>query len=192
MLRRRLLVLSLVVATCVLATQSASLGATGDTSIVGRWQRTLTCQEVVAALKKAGLGALAQYAWQGQTSSTGISSFKPGSPKPTAAHPCAGAIARRHSHFFNAQGQFGSLDWLGGQVDDGPYKVIDDKTVRIGTVTFKFRISNGTTLRLTPVLTKAMIRQTLAHPAKFSAAFWAVAVADPGHSWKRVPCKQWC
>jgi hypothetical protein len=175
-----------------LASQSASLSATQDTSLVGRWQRTNTCQELVAALKKAGLGALAPYAWQGQTSSTQIPSFKPGSPKPTAAHPCTGAIARRHSHFFNAQGQFGSLDWLGGQVDENHYKIIDDNTVRFGNVNFKFRILNGTKLMLTPVLTKAMIRQALAHPAKFGAAGWAVSVAYPGHSWKRVPCKQWC
>jgi hypothetical protein len=84
------------------------------------------------------------------------------------------------------------LDWLGGQVDDGTYKIINGRTFRIGPVHFRFRILNNNTLTLTPVLTKAMIRQALAHPAKFSPAFWAVSVAYPGHSWRRVPCKVWC
>ena len=189
---RRLLVAAFVGLVFALASQSASLSATQDTPLVGRWQRTNTCQELVSALRKAGLGALAQYAWQGQTSSTGITSFKPGSPKPTKARPCTGAIARLHSHFFTAQGQFGSLDWLGGQVDDGPYKIINNGTFRIGPVNFRFRIVNNTTLMLTPVLTKAMVREALAHPAKFSPAFWAVSMAYAGHNWKRVPCKGWC
>jgi hypothetical protein len=191
---RRLLLVAFVGLVFVLASQSGSLSATGDTSIVGRWQRTNTCQELVSNLRKVGLGALAQYAWQGQTSSTGITSFKLGSPKPTKAHPCSGALPRLHSHFFNAQGQFGSLDWLGGQVDDGPYKIITGHTMRIGTnfgANFRVRIV-GNKLMLTPVLTKAMVRQALAHPAKFSAAFWAVTVAYAGHTWRRVPCKAWC
>lgn len=188
----RLLLVLIVVLASALASQSASLSATRDTSLVGRWQRTSTCQELVSALRKAGLGVLAPYAWQGQTSSTGITSFKPGSPKPTKTQPCTGALARLHSHFFTAQGQFGSLDWLGGQVDDGPYKIMNKGTFRIGPVNFRFRIVNNKTLTLTPVLTKAMVRQALADPAKFSPAFWAVSVAYAGHSWKRVPCKGWC
>jgi len=189
---RRLLLVLFVVLASALASQPASLSATRDTPIVGRWQRTNTCQELVSALTKAGLGVLAPYAWQGQTSSQGQSSFKPGSPKPTKAHPCSGAIPRLHSHFFNGQGQFGSLDSLGGQVDDGTYKIINERSFRIGSVTFRFRILSNKTLMLTPVLTKAIVRQARAHPAKFSDAFWAVSVAYAGHSWKRVPCKGWC
>jgi hypothetical protein len=150
---------------------------------------------LVSALTKAGLGALVPYAWQGQTSSTGQGSFRPGSPKPTKAKPCSGAIARLHSHFFNRQGQFGSLDWLGGQVDDGPYKIVDNHTLRIGSnpsARFRFRILSGNKLMLTPVLTKAMVREAVAHPAKFSSAGWAVSVAYAGHTWKRVPCNGWC
>ena len=45
---------------------------------------------------------------------------------------------------------------------------------------------------LSPVLTKAMLRQALAHPQKFSTALWAVSVAYAGHTWKRVPCQNWC
>jgi hypothetical protein len=155
-----------------------------------------TCQQLVSDLDKAGLGPLAPYAWLGQTSSTGLTSFAPGSPKPTHAHPCAGALDRDHSHFFSQAGQFGSLDWLGGQVDNGPYRIISNDTVYIGSppiaATFHYRILNGNTLMLSPVLTKTMVRQALADPQKFSAAFWAVSVAYPGSTWTRVPCQNWC
>lgn len=170
--------------------------ATPVEGLVGRWERVVRCQELVGELSKAGLGPLALYAWVGQTSSAGQSSFAPGSPKPTRAHPCTGALAREHSHFFDQSGQFGSLDWLGGQVDNGPYRIIDSNTIRIGSppaeVTFHYRILHGNTLMLTPVLTKAMLRQALADPQKFSAAGWAVSVAYAGYTWKRVPCQSRC
>ena len=68
--------------------------------------------------------------------------------------------------------------------------------MRIGSppagVTFHYRILHGNTLMLTPVLTKAMLRQALADPQKFSAAGWAVSVAYAGYTWKRVRCQSWC
>jgi hypothetical protein len=164
-------------------------GSVAKSPLVGQWQRVLTCQELVAKLREAGLGMTAPYAWLGQTSAQGESSFKPGSPKPTLAHPCTGAIPRLHSHFFTASGQFGSLDWKGGQVDDGPYHPVNKNTVRIGTVMFHFTIRGGR-LMLSPLLTRKMIRQAVADAAKFSPAFWAVSVAYSGHSWKRVPCNR--
>jgi hypothetical protein len=152
----------------------------------------LTCQELTSELKEAGLGPLAPYAWLGQTSSTGQSSFASGSPKPSRAHPCTGAVPREHSHFFDATGQFGSLDWLGGQVDDGPYDLTGDSTLQIGHVTFRYHVVDHNTLLLTPVLTKAMVRQALARPKAFSDAGWAVSLAYAGHPWKRVPCEGRC
>jgi hypothetical protein len=116
------------------------------------WERVVTCQQLVAELRKAGLGVTAPYVWLGQTSSTGESSFKPGSPKPTKAHPCTGAIPRLHSHFFTASGQFGSLDWKGGQVDDGSYHIVNSNTFHIGSpgVTFHFRILHGQHAHVVP------------------------------------------
>lgn len=152
----------------------------------------VSCGELTSELTKAGLEPLTPYAWLGQTSSTGQSSFAPGSPRPTRGHPCTGALPRKHSHFFDATGQFGSLDWLGGQVDDGTYVLGGDSTLRIGQVAFHYRVVNGDTLLLSPVLTKAMIRKALARPQEFSDAGWAVSVAYAGHPWKRVPCEGWC
>ena len=170
--------------------------ATAATGLIGRWERVITCQELVSELGKAGLAPLAPYVWLGQTSSTGQGSFASGSPKPTKAHPCTGALNREHSHFFSQSGQFGSLDWLGGQVDNGPYRIVNNNTVYIGSppiaATFHYRILHGDTLMLSPVLTEAMLRKALAHPQKFSAALWAVSVAYAGSTWKRVPCQNWC
>jgi hypothetical protein len=193
---RRAILALLVTAVAVgviAAAVSGQARATKGSPLVGEWQRVTTCSQLVAGLKRAGLGKTVAQAWVGQTSSTGQSSFKPGSPKPTNTHPCRGAIARRHSHFFTASGQFGSLDWLGGQVDNAPYRIINSDTVEIGSglphAKFHFTISGGgTTLMLTPLLTKAMIHQADAHPNGFTSAFWAVTVAYAGHTWKRVPC----
>jgi hypothetical protein len=186
----RRLVLLVVLGGLTFIVTAPAESSTSASPLVGRWQRITTCQQLVGALDKAGLGATRKYAWLGQTSSTGESSFKPGSPKPTKARPCTGAIPRLHSHFFGKSGQFGSLDWKGGQVDDGPYRVVNKNTVRIGVVTFHFRIVKGKTLMLSPVLTKAMVRQAVAHPERFSPAFWAVTVAYAGYTWKRVACNQ--
>jgi hypothetical protein len=175
---------------------SSSATSTPVEGLAGRWERVTTCQELVGNLRKAGLALLAPYAWLGQTSSTGESSFAPGSPEPTLGHPCTGALARTHAHFFDESGQFGSLDWLGGQVDDGSYQIIDGNTFSIGSVAFHYRIVNGDTLTLSPVLTKAMVRQARGvrrgNPVEVSAAGWAVSVAYAGYTWKRVPCEGWC
>jgi hypothetical protein len=195
---RKVVVAGVIAVTTLGATASivdaSSRSRLASSLLVGRWERVATCQQLVAGLKRAGLGATVAQAWVGQTSSTGDSSFKPGSPKPTLAHPCRGAIPRVHSHFFAASGQFGSLDWKGGQVDDGPYRIVNGRTVQIGSGTprslFRFAIQNGKTLSLAPVLTTAMIRQANAHPTRFSSAVRAVTVAYAGHTWTRVPCNQ--
>jgi hypothetical protein len=158
-------------------------------ALVGRWERVITCQELVEELNKAGLGPLTPYAWLGQAG------YAAGSPTPTMSHPCIGAIDREHSHFFTQGGQFGSLDWSGAQVDDGTYQIIDDHTLSIGStgeagVTFHYAIQSGETLMLSPVLTKEMISRALADPKNFSSALWALSVAYPDYSWARAPCSR--
>jgi hypothetical protein len=103
---------------------------------------------------------------------------------------CKGAVPRRHSHFFTTSAQFGSLDWKKMQVDDGQYRT-SGQTLRIGEGTFRYRIVNRK-LSLTPVISAKLKRQALAHPLRFSTAGWMVAVAFPGHTWKKVPCAGWC
>jgi hypothetical protein len=190
-------VIALAVASAgVIAVASPSAGVSGTTAtrgLVGRWVQVLTCAKQVSALEKAGLGALASTAWAGQTSASGESSYAPGSPTPTNAHPCAGAIPRLHSHFFTSTGAFGSLDWHGEPVDDGSYRIINAHTLKIGRVAFKYSISGGgNRLTLVPVITAAMRRKALANPATFSEAGWAASVAMTGHHWKRASCAGWC
>jgi hypothetical protein len=199
---KRLVVLLTVSATVAAACSSgssptgASEGSSSPTvsatspagaTLVGRWQRTTSCQELVDALDKAGMRALAP----GALSGSGLVS---GSAAQLAHRTdiCKGATPRVHSHFFTDSGAFGSVDWNNQQVDDGSYKIMDDHTLVIGKTTFHYRIEGGDTLTLDPVIPAASRRRALAHPQKFSAAAWSVTVAYPGMSWERVSCSGWC
>jgi len=164
----------------------AATDAARSSPLVGRWERVTTCQELLSAVTKAGLRKTAPAMLSGN-------GFVPGTPKQLAAKAdiCKGAVPRRHSHFFTAAGQFGSVDYNGQQVDDGSYRILDARTVRINDGKFHFRIT-GRKLRLEPVISAAARRKALAQPLQFSTAGWQVAVAFPGHAWKRVPCAQWC
>jgi hypothetical protein len=160
--------------------------ATVASPLVGRWSRVHRCQELVNALKAAGLGS---------TAPSAVGDFFPGSTSKQLAKkpdPCEGAKPMVHSHFFAGNGTFGSLDQNSNQVDDGRYRIVDVHTLRIGTSTFHYRILSNRTLRLNPVITAAARRQALAHPLQFSTAVWMVSVAYPGHSWKPAPCNGWC
>jgi hypothetical protein len=159
--------------------------------LVGRWERVNTCQELLRALRRYGLERTAPAMISGN-------GYVPGSPKQIARrrHPCKGAAPRRHSHFFRADGQFGSVDYNNDQVDNGPWHLVDANTLRIGSPplaggTFRIRIRDGR-LHLKPLITAAQKRKALKHPLQFSSAGWMVSVAYPGHAWKRVPCSSWC
>jgi hypothetical protein len=142
---------------------------------VGEWQRLQRCSELERVMMRAGLrtALLASIAGDG---------WIPGVTKPSEikdpAHPCRGAVARRHSHFFTAEGRFGSRDAHGQQVDDGPYRLVGDDVVVINRVTFHYRITGGDTISFTPVTATCA-------PSCFEAA-WSVAVAYPGYTWRRI------
>jgi hypothetical protein len=139
----------------------------------------------VSALTKAGLTGLIP-----QDVGELIKGVPENGPLPATwdpSHPCANAKPpTEHSHTFWDGGTFNSYDENGNQVDSDSYRIINDNAVRIGNVTFHYRIINGDTLMLSPVPTKAQIRTALAHPKEFSAAAWAFSVAFPGQAWKRV------
>jgi len=153
--------------------------------IVGRWARTRTCRELVDALARYGLAATAPAA---------VGDYFPGqTPEELSkkSDVCAGASPSPHSHFFSRGRMFGSVDESGHQVDDGTYRLVNRRTIRINDGKFRYRIHSGR-LALTPLITDAQRAAALAAPLKFSAAIWMVAVAYPGHAWKRVPCHGWC
>jgi hypothetical protein len=153
--------------------------------IVGRWQQLHTCQELVDALNALGLGAVAPGV---------VGDYFPDQTFDELAAKddlCSGAKPQQHSHFFTADGLFGSLDQYGNQVDDGTYVIVDSNTFQIGDATFDYSIQGGT-LQLTPVITDKQRREALRHPEEFSTAGWMVAVSYPGTKWKKVPCEGWC
>jgi hypothetical protein len=159
-------------------------------SIVGRWEVLRTCEGMVQALDQVGLRELAP--------SVVGDYFPDQSPKQLArkADVCHGAKPQQHSHFFSEDGQFGSLDQHGQQVDDAPYRVVDDSTLRLnlefGEETYRYRIVEGNELALEPVIPTRSKREALANPVKFSLAGHLAAVAYTGNRWKRVECAGWC
>ena len=148
------------------STSSPSSSSPAGPSIVGEWQRLTTCQERVDALTAAGLGAY-------------------------AAESVAGdgfiAIEQKHSHFFTADGKFGSRDANGQDVDDGTWRQTDSKTIiigptngdtRVGT-TFHFTITDNKILKLYPVM------PACANSGCFEGQ-WAVNVSYNGLPWARI------
>lgn len=163
-------------------------GATGTTAgsapLVGRWMQVHTCDQLVAGLEGAGLGA---------TAPAMVGDFFPGASVEELAakqDPCSGAKPQRHFHFFDAAGSFGSIDQHGQQVDDGQYAIEGDE-LHISDGAWTFTIS-GDHLKLEPVINDAQLEAALAAPHEFSTAGWMVAVAYPGSTWQRVPRKGWC
>jgi hypothetical protein len=165
------------------STTSLPATATRTVPIVGAWRTLRTCQGLLEALRRADLRPLAPVV---------VDDYFPGqTPRQLARKTdvCGGARPRQHSHFFTDDGHFGSLDEHGQQVDDGRYRA-DARTIRIGNpdtrATFHYHVAGGRNLTLEPLISRRMRRRALAHPLRFSAAGWAVAVAYTGHTWTRV------
>jgi hypothetical protein len=171
---------------CLVALSVATLTACGSDekprakepapSIIGTWKRLTTCQDRVKALNDVGLGKFAAESVAGDGYIPGVTDAD---QLKNPQDPCRGAKPHEHSHFFTNDGQFGSLDDTGQQVDDGPYTLVDSKTVEIGDVDFHYSVK-GDTLTLDPILPDC------AKNGCFDAQ-WAVAVSYNGLPWKRVP-----
>lgn len=157
--------------------QTTSPAETPVSPLVATWSRVTTCEEYVEAQTAAGFEEFVL----GGVAGNG---FLPGVTTPDQiadpAHPCEGAVPREHSHFFTEDGQFGSLDWNGQQVDDDTYEIIDDSTVVIGDATFHYEIS-GDTIMFDPVIPSDCTTKDCR-----GMASWMVAVAYPGDAWERV------
>jgi hypothetical protein len=118
------------------ARPTSSIASIPHAALIGEWQRLQKCSELEHSMNKAELhDALLQFiAEDGWI--PGVTRVKQ-IEYPT--HPCKGAVARKHSHFFTADGAFGSRDDNGKQVDDGSYRLVGDDTVVIGSVTFHYK-----------------------------------------------------
>ena len=175
--RRRAALAGVVLAWALAAAAAAGGGSQAAPSVVGTWQRTTTCAELVSGLRKAGLGSMVLEMVAGN-------GFVPGVATPDEitdpSRPCKGAVSRKHAHFFTKDGRFGSLDWRGEQVDDGTYRVLDANRLVVfkefPKVTFRYRIS-GQTIALEPLIPREC--------RTFRCA-WSIAVAYPGKTWRRA------
>ena len=89
------------------------------------------------------------------------------------ANPCADAVPREHGHFFTEDGEFGSTDFNGDQVDDGSYEIVDDDTVSINGTQFGYAVhGDELTLQPPPVATDC---------SDFECQ-WSIMVAMPGQT----------
>jgi hypothetical protein len=144
--------------------------------IVGEWVATQDCQRIVAMLGDAGLDEFVLEQ---------VYDFVPGAAKAEdvkdPSNPCDGAVQRVHSHFFTFEGQFGSKDFRGQQVDDGTYRLEGEDVVVIGDQPFHYRI-DGDQLTLEPPVVD--ISGCTSRECRF-AATWVLMVAMPGTTWTR-------
>ena len=171
---RRLVAVGLLLATLTLAASAAS---SGRNPLLGTWTATTTCSAQYAALMR--WPGLRKYALE-MVAGNG---FIPGVQSPDQlkdpAHPCRGAVPRKHSHFFTKDGRFGSLDWNGQDVDDGTYTLKGTNRVVIAkefpSVTFTYNVQ-GKTIRFVPQIARDC--------STFRCA-WAVSMAIPGTAWTR-------
>ena len=106
----------------VLGETASASPAASSSPIVGEWVRTASCDEALAAFVQAGLidqvpdWVIGNYVGEGASAAPG--------------KECANAKAAvPHSHFFTAEGRFGSRDENGQDVDDGDYQVVDADTL---------------------------------------------------------------
>jgi len=160
------------------ASSPAASTATGaKPAIVGEWIGVHDCERIVAMLKAAKLDEFIEESVVGNGL---IPDVPEGGSLKDPAHPCAGAVQQRHSHFFTAAGAFGSKDAHGFQVDDGKWQIQGDKLV-IGDQPFGFHIE-GDALTLTPP--KVDISKCTTKACRFTAA-WVLMVAMPGQPWTR-------
>jgi hypothetical protein len=121
------------------STTSAPTSTTAEAApaIVGTWQRVNSCEAMVKAFDDAGLDDLTAEWIVG-------AEFWPSTEDIPSPDPCEGAREVEHSHFFEENGSWGSLDENGKQVDDGIYQLTDDDTLAFGDFTVGYHIADDT------------------------------------------------
>lgn len=165
------------------ATQTAVEPATSSSAepepLIGEWQTVFRCADLVRVFKRAGFEEFTLSSIAGHDLVPGVD---PDHPEQIAdpAHPCKGAVPRKHSHSFAEGGAFASYDFNGNQVDDDSHEIVDDHTFILGRITFHYRIEDDT-IMFDPVIPADC--STRRCREKYA---YAISVAFPGHTWKRV------
>ncbi len=147
-------------------------------AIVGEWVGIHDCLRIQKMLSNAGLEEFVAEAVAGNGLVPGVDAE---SDIEDMNRPCAGAVPRKHSHFFTADGFFGSRDYNGQQVDDGGYRLERDDVVVINGTPFRYTIEGD---ELTLVPPEIDISDCTTMDCRFPAA-WVLMVAMPGTTWTR-------
>jgi hypothetical protein len=154
-------------------------GSSSSETLVGEWELERDCLKIVQGLEEAGLEKFTLEVIAVAEMVPGVVNDPTQFEDPT--NPCKGASPSKHSHFFTAEGQFGSRNEFGEQVDAVPYKVVDDDTFVLGgQATFNYEI-DGDTLMLEPV-----IPGDCSTEACHENAVLSISVAFPGQTWQRI------
>ena len=162
------------------ATASPS-GRTAD--IVGSWTRTQSCEEALAAFEAAGFPATKISEWVTQN-------WVPNASPRTSAF-CDGAPeAIPHSHFFRADGTFGSRDENGQQVDDGDYAIASPGTLSFPSHAADFNYGGIISVRYAISGDQAtfdvQVPASCLNDAGCAQAYaWAVSAFFAGPAWTR-------
>ena len=146
--------------------------------IVGEWVGTHECERVRAMLIAGGLDEFVGESIYGNGLLPGVETE---AEFEALAEPCAGAVARAHSHVFTADGRFASRDFRGEQVDDGTYALEGDDVVIINGSRFGYRVDAD---ELTLVPEPVDIATCTTKECRFVGA-WVLMVAGPGTAWTR-------
>jgi hypothetical protein len=158
-------------------TVAASAASSDSNPVLGTWTATTACAAHDALGSRPGL---AKYAVDMVAGNGFIPGVRSADQLRDPAHPCRGALPRKHSHFFTKDRRFGSLDWNGEEVDDGTYTLKGKNRIVIAkefpSVTFTYTVL-GKTIRFVPQIPRGC--------STFRCA-WSVSMAIPGTAWTRT------
>lgn len=145
-------------------------------ALVGNWLGFHSCQRIVDIFTAAGMPEQALLNAAESGTIPGVSTIE-GIDDPD--DPCVGATDKRHWHFFNPDGEFGSLDMDRQKVDFGRWALVDADTFTIEGTPFDFEVSRNE-LRMEPVEIG-----TCPVNGEWCPEAWKLMVAMPGMAWKR-------
>ena len=150
---------------------------TAPTALVGTWVGAHNCERIMSIMTAAGMPeqGLLNVAESGTLAGVSrVDQIK------DPERPCDGAVDQRHSHFFTADGRFGSRDMHDVQVDDGQWRLVDADTFTINGTAFDFQV-DGDELRM-----EAVDVGSCPSPDKWCPEAWKLMVAMPGMGWTMV------
>ena len=156
------------------STSTASTTEVPASPLVGEWQRVNSCASVVQAFKEAGFIDLAPEMLVGGGYFTSLDQID-------NTDLCKGATEVVHSHFFTANGGFGSRDENSNQVDDGSYRMVDDRTITFPSndVTVHFSIEDDA------LMFEVVVPDPCVGSCRVETA-WALSAFYPG-AFQRMP-----